>query len=72
MLRQSYNVDIGYIYRYLRLSVLWLHIFFSPVIRVDRALCTLDSAQSTQWLCEPKHVGATIIILNDFNILTVL
>ena len=39
VLRQSYNVDIGYIYRYLKLSVLWLHIFFSPVIRVDRALC---------------------------------
>jgi len=25
--RQSYDVDIGYIYRYLKLSVLWLHIF---------------------------------------------
>jgi len=36
MPRQSYNVDIGYIYRYLKLSVLWLHILFSPV---DRALC---------------------------------
>ena len=23
--RQSYNVDIGYIYRYLKLSILWLH-----------------------------------------------
>jgi len=32
VLRQSYNVDIGYIYRYLKLSVLW------PVVRVDRAL----------------------------------
>ena len=39
MLRQSYNVDIGYIYRYLKLSVLWLHIVFSPLMRVDRALC---------------------------------
>jgi len=26
VLRQSYNVDFGYIYRYLKLSVLWLHI----------------------------------------------
>ena len=26
-------------YRYLRLSILWLHILFSPVMRVDRALC---------------------------------
>ena len=25
VLRQSYNVVIGYIYRYLKLSVLWLH-----------------------------------------------
>ena len=25
VLRQSYNVDIGYIYRYMKLSVLWLH-----------------------------------------------
>ena len=39
VLRQSYNVDISYIkvYRYLKLSVLWLHILFSPVMRVDRA-----------------------------------
>ena len=36
VLRQSYNVDIGYIYRYLKLSVLWLHILFSTVMRVDR------------------------------------
>ena len=39
MLRQSYNGDIGYLYRYLKLSVLRLHIVFSPVMRVDRALC---------------------------------
>jgi len=25
VLRQSYNVDFGYIYRYMKLSVLWLH-----------------------------------------------
>ena len=31
MLRQSCNVGIGYIYRYLKLSVLWLHILFSFV-----------------------------------------
>jgi len=29
VLRQSYNVDIGYMYRYLKLSVLWLHIMLS-------------------------------------------
>ena len=39
VLRQSYNVVIGYIYRYLKLSVLWLLILFSLVMRVDRALC---------------------------------
>jgi len=30
---------IGYIYRYLKLSVLWLHILFGPIMRVDRAQC---------------------------------
>jgi len=25
VLRQSYNVDFGYIYRHTKLSVLWLH-----------------------------------------------
>jgi len=40
--RQSYNVDIGCIYRYLKLSVLWLHILFSPVMRVDRELCGVE------------------------------
>ena len=39
VLRQSHNIDIGYIYRYLKLSVLWLH------MRVDRAL---NSARSTR------------------------
>ena len=39
VLRQSYNVDVGYIYRYMKLSVLWLHILSSPVMRVDRPLC---------------------------------
>ena len=37
MLRQSYNIDIGYIYRYLKLSILWPHILFGAVMRVDRA-----------------------------------
>ena len=40
VLRQSYNVDIGYIYRYLKLPVLWLHILFSTVMPVDRARST--------------------------------
>ena len=42
VLRQSYNVDIGYIYRYLTLSVLWLHILFSPVMSAHRALCGME------------------------------
>ena len=29
MLRQSCNVDIGYIYRYMKLAVLWLYILFA-------------------------------------------
>ena len=41
LLHQSYNVDTIYIYRYLKLSVLWLHILFSPLMHVDRALRTL-------------------------------
>ena len=41
VLRQIYNVDIDYIYRYMKLSVLWLHILFRPVMGVDRALCGL-------------------------------
>jgi len=44
VLRQSYNVDTGYIYHYFKLLVVWLHILFSPVIRVDRAMRTLHSA----------------------------
>jgi len=47
VLRQSYNVDIGYIYRYLKLSVLWLHVLFSHVMRVDRALCTIHDIVHT-------------------------
>ena len=42
MLRQSYNIDIGYIYRDLKLSFLWLHILFSPETRVDHALCEVE------------------------------
>jgi len=40
VLRQSYNVDIGYIYRYLKLPVLWLHILCGS--------CTLHSTRSTR------------------------
>jgi hypothetical protein len=35
-------------YRYLKLSVLWLHILFSPVMRVDRALCTNHTHNRTE------------------------
>ena len=31
-------------YRCLKLSVLWLHILFSPVMRVERALCGVGEA----------------------------
>jgi len=55
VLHQSYNVDISYIYRYfLKLSVLWLHILFSPVMHAWIMRCaewnssTLHSAQSTR------------------------
>jgi hypothetical protein len=34
-------------YRCLKLSVLWLHILFSPVMRVDRALCTIHTRNRT-------------------------
>jgi len=47
VLHQSYNVDIGYIYRYLKLSALWLHILFSPVIHVDRAMCRVHHSHPT-------------------------
>jgi hypothetical protein len=59
MLRQSYNVDIGYIYRYLKLSVLWLHILFSPVMRVDRPRST-------------RITGLNYYNFNDFNSLMIL
>ena len=42
VLRQSYNVDIGYIYRYLKLSILRLNILFSLAMSVDRALCRVE------------------------------
>ena len=51
VLRQSYNVDLGYICRYLQLSVLWLHILFSPVMCVDRALCIVEFYKNcVHWL----------------------
>ena len=66
MLRQSYNVDIGYIYRYLKLSVLWLHISFSPVTRVDHALC---SARFTRITEQYLQLQVTIYV-TDINIVT--
>jgi len=107
VLCQSYSVDFSYIYCYLKLSVLWLHIcsillcvwivhcaeFQSTWITGwNRYAATIPTTsnnnicnQSQQcnfgeawtWvlpddgLCKLKHVGATIIILNDFNSLTV-
>ena len=47
MRRQSY-VDFGYVRRYLKLSVLWLHILFGPVMRVDRELCGVEQFHSAQ------------------------
>jgi len=43
VLLYGYSVDIDCIYRCLKLSVLWLHILFSPVMGVDRVLCGLKS-----------------------------
>ena len=53
-------------YRYLKLSVLWLHILFSPVLRVDRALCrfNLHSARSTHKGLDTINMhGATMKIM---------
>ena len=61
MLRQSYNVDIGYIYGYLKLSVLWLHILFSPVMRVYRALGRVEMFHSAQ--CTTNDIRRDIRVL---------
>ena len=61
MLRQSYNVDVGYIYRYLKLSVLWLHILFSPLMRGDRALCRAELFHSAQ--CTTNDIRRDIRVL---------
>ena len=53
----SYNVDFGYI-------------SLCEVIGIVAAYaCRMLPDDG---LCKPKHVGATIIILNDFNCLTIL
>ena len=53
VLRQSYNVDICYICRYLKLSILWLRILFGPVMRVDRALCGVELSLAKHRLRAP-------------------
>jgi len=40
VLRQSYNVDIGYICRYLKLSLLWLHIAATVTITSNNGVCS--------------------------------
>jgi len=67
VLRQIYNVDIGYIYRYLKLSVLWLHILFSPVIRVNRALCRVHNARSTH-ITGLNKICTRVLITSNNNI----
>jgi hypothetical protein len=62
LLHQSYNVDISYIYRYLKLLVLWLHILFSPLMHVDRALRTLKLwiVHCAYWNnCTPHYIWTT-------------
>ena len=58
VLRQSYNVDFGYIYRYLKLSVLWLRILFSALMRVDHALCGVEPFHSAQ--CTACYLGSKL------------
>jgi hypothetical protein len=53
-------------YRYLKLSVLWLHILFSPAMRVNRALCRLNlySARSIHKGLDTINMhGATVKIM---------
>ena len=58
VLRQSYDVDFGYI---------WL---FEVIGSTAAAYAATELRNDG--LCKPKHVGANIIILNDFNSLTIL
>ena len=76
VLCKCYNVDISYIYHYLELSVLCLHILFSPVMRVDPALCRLSfslhsarlgdtagslfSSVAEHWSCKPGVVSSNL------------
>jgi len=53
VLRQSYNVDIGYIYCYFKISVLCLHILLSPVMRVD--------VHCAEWNCSTLRSARRII-----------
>jgi len=71
-------------YRYLKVSVLWLHMHMQPQYRYLQITicnrsqnCNFSEAHTGReladdGLCKPKHVGANIIILNDFNGLTIL
>jgi len=47
VLRQSYNVNIGYIYRYLKLSVLWLQ--YAYVILTTLAEANRTNMTNTYW-----------------------
>jgi len=65
--RQSYNLDIGCIYRYLKLSVLWLYILFSAVMRVDRELCGVELFHSAQ--CTAQAESSLRMVYVNRNVL---
>jgi len=45
---------------------------FEFVTEVNIVTLAKHRLRADDGLCKPKHVGATIIILNDFNCLTIL
>jgi len=47
--RQSYNVDFGYIYRYMKLSVSWLHICSALLCVWIVRFAKWNSAQCICW-----------------------
>jgi len=58
VLRQSYNVDSGYIYRYLKLSVLWqricsvlLCLWIMLCAKFDSTQCTIHTHMKKEQIC---------------------
>ena len=73
VLRQSYNVDIGYMYRCLKLSC---PVWSGTPHSARSTHCNFGEAQAESSLMmvsvNRNMFGATIIILNDFNSLKIL